>query len=60
MKGMSAKEVGKYRNGAINSRSWKVTAPLTFQTKTHFLGRQKRPNSYLGSFSFWLALLFSF
>ena len=26
-----------YRNGAINSRSWKVAAPLTFQAKTHFL-----------------------
>ena len=34
-----------YHNGAINSRSWKVAAPLTFQTKMHFLGRQKRPNS---------------
>ena len=27
----------EYRNGAINSRSWKVAAPLIFQAKTHFL-----------------------
>ena len=26
-----------YRNGAINSRSWKVAFPLTFQAKTNFL-----------------------
>ena len=27
----------KYRNGAINSRSWNIAAPLTFQAKTQFL-----------------------